>query len=677
MKKENQNSRADDQNREDYSLDDILEEFGGWSKQPEDNDQTEEQAAVIINREFELTEESGAITAKTHPEKPVVESGDVDDLFLAAAENLPDENKDENKEEEPQPENTDRGKAIWRWEREKEPEEVAEKPADRPEVPVHSALKQYTKAMRSLRPRMILSFFLCLPICYITLASKMGWWLPPFLSSPEITAAVFLASGIVVCLLCYEIIARTLFDILRLKPGIECLVILSCLASFVDAVLILVYPGSANGLPFCAIPALGICFTMAGTYLRKASFRRTFKTALISEEPYSAVCQQNQWEGKPCFFKVRGTAEGFVSRCEEQDCGEKAFSYYVPLAVCCALVFSVLCWVRNGTGFFWSLSAILAAATPLTGALGFAKPFSALSKRLARSGAALAGWEGALSADGDCGVIITDTDVFPKGTAALNGLKVFGDFPVEQIMTYATSLISCSGSGLAPLFEDLLESQSGASSRVDVFQSYEGGGLGGEIHGDFVLVGSSSFMLLMGVRLPQGTKVKHAVYIVINNELAGIFAINYAPAASVRYSIQAIIKAWKLTPVFATKDFIITPTMIKQRFKVPVDTLEFPTIEERTALSDETVERKGRQVALICRDGLVPFADSIIGARWLRIIARVNTVLNLLGGISGLLLLFLLTYMGAAEAATAANILIYTLMWTVPIFLISAWVHRF
>ena len=94
---------------------------------------------------------------------------------------------------------------------------------------------------------------------------------------------------------------------------------------------------------------------------------------------------------------------------------------------------------------------------------------------------------------------------------------------------YATAVLQAAGSGLLPLFEEVMRSENGRRYTADSFRQYEGGGLGAEIRGDVVLLGSLPFMRLMGVHVPEGTRVQSAVYISVNRELVGVFALTYAP----------------------------------------------------------------------------------------------------------------------------------------------------
>ena len=229
---------------------------------------------------------------------------------------------------------------------------------------------------------------------------------------------------------------------------------------------------------------------------------------------------------------------------------------YAPSALGATLALSFLASRHGGGEFLWTWTAMLLAAYPMGAALSFARPFAIQSKRLFRSGGAIAGWFGARALGGECGLAIEDNDLFPKANVTLNGMKIYSDRSVSQIIGYAAAVVETAGSGLVPLFQEMMKNQNGRHYTVDTFRRYEGGGLGAEIRGDVILMGSLAFMKLMKVRMPEGTKVKQAVYLSINGELAGVFALNYAPASAARSSLIAAIRANGLIPILATRDFM-------------------------------------------------------------------------------------------------------------------------
>ena len=211
-----------------------------------------------------------------------------------------------------------------------------------------------------------------------------------------------------------------------------------------------------------------------------------------------------------------------------------------------------------------------------------------------------------------------------------------------------------------------MHDQNGRRYTVDTFRRYEGGGLGATIRGDVVLMGSIAFMKLMRVRVPEGTRLKQAVYLSVNGELTAVFALNYAPAESVRAGLASVLRAGALVPVLATRDFMITPQFLKQRYKIPPEHIEFPIVEERAALSEPETVRSGTQGALMARSSFASFAGSVVAARGLRSTAILCICIALVGSILGAGLMFVLTFLGADLAASCWNLFLYTALWLLP-----------
>ena len=247
---------------------------------------------------------------------------------------------------------------------------------------------------------------------------------------------------------------------------------------------------------------------------------------------------------------------------------------------------------------------------------------------------------------------------------------------MEKVVGVTATLIRDSGSGLNKIFHDLLRSQGSLYRRADRFEFHEGGGVSAEIRGDLVLVGSASFMHLMEIALPQGLNVKNAVFCAIDGELAGIFALNYTLNGAVEPALNALIRN-RVGPVLATRDFNLIPAMLRQRFKLPVEKMDFPAVERRVELSDENQEHADILTAVLCREGVGPYADAVVGGKRLRLATRASALLACVGAVTGVLLAFYLTFVGSYASLSASNLLVFLIMWTIPTLLISGWVNRY
>jgi len=320
--------------------------------------------------------------------------------------------------------------------------------------------------------------------------------------------------------------------------------------------------------------------------------------------------------------------------------------------------------------FLHTLAVLLTVCASFSGLMSYGLPFSMLAKKLAAAGAALAGWGGACEVDDAVGTIITDFDVFPSGTLSISGVRVFQKSAAEKVIAYTGSVIAESGSGLSEVFADVMKKHNYRHYPICDFACYEGGGIGATINGEELIIGSSNFMNLMGIRLPQNLNVKYAVFTAIDGQLVGVFSINYVPINSVQEALVTMLRS-KFQPMFAIRDFNVTPLMLQQKFKISTDSIEFLTFEERYAISALAPSERAKPAAVLCREGLGPLADIVIGARRLKSAVWWSVIFSLAGSLLGMLIIFLICWLGGLAAASVSNVLVYMLAWLLPIAILS------
>ena len=117
--------------------------------------------------------------------------------------------------------------------------------------------------------------------------------------------------------------------------------------------------------------------------------------------------------------------------------------------------------------------------------------------------------------------------------------------------------------------------------------------------------------------------------------------------------------------------------MLHQRFKLAADKMDFPPVERRRELSDPDQPHSGRLTAVLCREGLLPFAESVVGAKRLRRAALTGAALACIGSVIGLLLAYYLTSVDAYVSLSALNLLVYLVLWMAPSWFLTSWVPRY
>jgi hypothetical protein len=296
-----------------------------------------------------------------------------------------------------------------------------------------------------------------------------------------------------------------------------------------------------------------------------------------------------------------------------------------------------------------------------------------LEKQLHKLGTVLCGWQGVKAVNRRAAYPLEDKDLFPAGAAKLNGVKFYGDREPDQVVAYATALIKANGGALVSLFSQLLDSRNGYYYTVEHINTYSGGGIGGEIGDDAVLVGTLEFMQDMGVDMGEGTRVSQAVYVAIDGELCGVFAVSYQKAKSTAAGLRTLCGYRGLTPVVLCQDFMLTEGFVRSKFGTSTRRMAFPGKDVRRELSLREPEETDTVIALTTKEGLAPKAFAVTGARVLKSALKAGVVIHMIGGILGLLMMAVLAWVGVENILTPANILLYELIWMIPGLLVTEW----
>ena len=529
------------------------------------------------------------------------------------------------------------------------------------------AAGRYGRGLSGYQLRGVGTILLALLMLLFTGLGDSGRSLPGFMGSFRGLTATLLFMQLLAMLLTAEVIATGLLDIFRRRLGVETLVTVAALASIADALRVLQAGAPGRGLPYAAVVAIALATPLLGIKSTRNAMKTTLRAAATGSNPYVITSKARETDGGFALLKAKGDLEGFVRKTEQIDFSEYLYTMAAPLLLTMSVVFAALAAFGGGGGPWAALhyfSAMTVISASFTGLLAYGLPYAMLARKLAKVGAALAGWGGAAEVREAKAVIVTDKDVFPTGTTSLSGVKIFetSDEERRRVIAYTASLIIASGTGLSDVFADILRKEELRAFPVEDLTCYEGGGLGAKVGSAEIIVGSASLMNLLGIRLPQNLNVKNAVFTAMGGELAGVFAINYAPQASVMDALVSLFQT-KVKPLFAVRDFNISPMMLQNKFHISTEKIDFLSYEERYALSELEADERARPFAVLHREGLRPLVDVITGGKRLRGAVIRNAALSVASSVIGLLLLSSFFWAGAAETASAVNLFYYMAAW--------------
>ncbi len=543
-----------------------------------------------------------------------------------------------------------------------------------PEMSPEKAARLYMDQALSMRLRCLFASFLSIVLIWLSYGLPAMGLLG---DSTLLRTMVCLILQLIVMLIGLDVFTNGLTSLFKNDSGPESLIAVSCLISIIDAAYILITKNTEDGLPFCAVSALSLTFALWGSYLECKGFAVSFRTAAIPKAPYVVLSEDGSEELGRVLVKVSRPVTGFVRKSEEADIFENSYSLFTPLFIMFAIVLSLFCFFgsKHNDNFIHTLAAGLTVCASFSAVFGFAFPYYVITKRLARSGVAIAGYAGCADLGRLSQVVIKDRDIFPERTLSIANITVSEGFYPDKVISYTSSMVAAAGMGISSVFTELMKKNGCSMQKVEDFACHEGGGVIARINGDQVYVGSSSFMQLMGIRVQKGQGSLSAVYTAINDTLAGVFEINYVPVSSVQKGLVTLLRG-KVEPVFAIRDFNITPMLVKQKFRLPKESYDFPSFADRYVISSPETEDTGSVVAMFSRGGLNSVAGLVKRGKSLYNGLLLCAVLSILGAFLGMLFMLAMCWSGSFSSASVGNAITFMLLWLVPVLVISYGLRR-
>ena len=682
----------DENELQEFSLDDIMREFGSDIPAGEEPEVTEEDLfpEETSEPEAESAPEETPVTGDTIRMDPVavtpareenITSDTIRlDTALIAKGTVRNAQPIDDEEEEPAPPQPEEAAFDGQWEPEYEqpmgeyipPQPILVHPRSRLRElkkklvagPERLYYQLAEKGVGKLQAALFLSIFVVLVCAVATTMYAFGAVRPERMKL--LVFSQFLAMLLSALLGSFQII-EGVADLFKKRFTLNTMLVFTFVACALDGILCL----KLQQVPCCAAFSLQVTMSLWGTYHQRSTRLSRLDTMRKATKLDKISLKEGYYEESAGVLRGEGQVEDFMATEQETTKPEKVLSTYALVALGVSVAVAVVAAVLRGIPFgirVWAVT--LLAAMPATIFITLTRPNAVLRMRLHKLGAVICSWKGVKELCQKTVFPVTFDDLFPAGTLQLNGVKFFTDRSPDQTVAYAAALISENGGNLKPLFDYLLESRNGVHYTARQFRAYNGGGIGAVVNGADVLAGSLGFLAENHVEVPEGIRVGNAVCVAVDGELCGIFAVAYEKNRATTAALNTLCSYRGLRPVFTGSQFMITPEFLRSKFGIAVRKLTIPEIENAPA---QLQDPEGEALVLTTKDGIAPFAFGVTGARALRMANILGVVIHMVGGIVGILMMLALAILGAAQLLTPANLFLYELIWMIPGILISEW----
>ena len=447
---------------------------------------------------------------------------------------------------------------------------------------------------------------------------------------------------------------------------------MAIIAAILHSVSLIVFP-EQNGVttPYIAATILLLYAMMREDRARYAARSRSYKAVAQADRPVAVYSHYDEVDDAcraakgPLFNK-----NDFLTELERPDTVDRFSMIYAPLALALSIILALVSSLGRGepVRFFWAFSAVTAVAAPIGLLCAFGAGYKNIARRLLASGAAIAGARQANLLRGTEEVVLAENDLFPTGSIELESIKAVGQMSEERILSFATSLTTAAGLELGRTLDAAARQHAIVPLSAQDVRAVEGG-LTGHVGSSYVVLGTGALMVNMGITIPAEGDAT-TMYLLADTQLVGIIALRYMPTKNT-YKAMRLMRRMHMNAVIAACDFNVSPAMVEEEFDLRRGFADQPDPAGVRRLLDPSYAKGDAPAAILTREGAGPFmqvlrcADKLAGA------VRSALTLSTFAGLFGILIVFYLVFQNQAAALPVQHLLLYLLIWYIPVFIIN------
>ena len=542
------------------------------------------------------------------------------------------------------------------------------------EVPrdLRKAAGSWKQRARVQAQRSIIVAVLTVIAVYLSCATDFSLPLPAsmdYVDSPNAVMISFIVLQLVAMVAAYDVIKDGILAAVNLSPNFSTLVDLALVLNLVHCIVRLVWDGEE--MPYTCVAMLALFAQMRARVSDARTRHYLYKVAAGAPQPVGIYCRDG--DPKHIVKTPMENTEPFVRQTVKPDRGRQVESILTILAVVVSIVLSVIVCVSTGDAgrLIYVLAATMTGACQV--ALLSAVPMGRCNaaRHMMKGGTALDGMRGASELSSAGAVVLTDDDLFPAGSVALERLELRSQLNDATALAYAAALAG--DSSLGHMLAEEVRARYGAPLVAHHVVRYTGGGISGRIGGLEILLGGVDFMAERGIL--AGEVPENGLVLAVESEVAAVLAVDYQVPA-VLFNAMQVLTERHIRILLHTRNHQVTPQLVERLYGLHEGTVILPELETDRALRNPRYAAGGTLCGIMMRDGLVPFADCVSTAQGQNRLSAVGAVIGIGAAVICMLLMAYLCFVFVPIDARPIRVLLYAILCFVPIFFLESGVGR-
>lgn len=551
-------------------------------------------------------------------------------------------------------------------------------------------IAELKKITASSSVRVLFTFILC-AISALFFAVSNSWIsLPGINIETDFKTFTVISFGLSVlsAVVNFNSIAIGLKSIAKLKFNVESFIVSILLLNVVLNICYLTKQ-STDGTVFISFDFILSLFLLLNIFSKKLIAKTIYKNFLITsadgcknvintpnnEEALNDIMLETGCQSDIVYASKTEFVSDFIDKSfedfEPKNSKIEAVLFFVSFAM--AIVYFVFKHSFEASLIY--LISALSLICPMLFAFSFATPLFLNSKKTRKHGGVILGSKSASTLNDVQTLIVDDSDIF---NASLNGIRLYGDSSIDDAILYLNALYSKVGGPLTNLFSDMLSDNIVSLPRIDDIYYHDTMGYSGLIHSKVFVAGNKKLMDHFGVEVDDSEyeiiyqqKSKHVLFVAYDGKLMGVFLLSYSLSHGVKKAFE-ICEKNQIAVCIAERDPNVNSKTLFGAY-TPKEKILFNIISFRTARKCfEKFETQHKSSSLIIsRTGIKGLAVALGCCKTLMFAFKTNKVIRILASVLALPLVSFLLFFSDASAYLSAQILIYQLLWSLPILFVS------
>lgn len=534
--------------------------------------------------------------------------------------------------------------------------------------------------------RMVTNIIAVAAVIYLSLAGEYSLPLPSIMVE---NAGILLWTELIVLIISALVSGNTIgggiLSLLKLKPSNDSYTALAVFACLLQggymALQPQLIPTYGNNI-YLPLAALLLLFNSLGKVVMLSRIEGSYQFVSKNGDKYVVDTLKNRELSKhlACDIISGEVQIGYATKAKSlNEFLDEAFSeskaediskIIAPMTALAALLMALLSYLFTRDIFSSACvyTGALCITAPLASVIASNLPLSITNGKLARFGATICGYNtvGNLAETNE--VILSSTDLFPKGSVRIKDIKILDRRPIDQVVLDASSVLSACNNSLTDIFKAMIPDSS-ILPAPESLEYLDNMGMSAWVNGRRVLIGNRQLMQNYGIQLPDiSTENQYknendeVLYLSNSGIAAAMYIISYKPDKKMRRTLELLCDSDIAVCVHST-DPNVTKERIGRLYSFPTELITVVPGPLQHEVKATVAEKETSRATAVCTESSASSLRCILAAKSCSRCITIETALILMSVVIGFAIVTFFAFTKQMASLTWVTLTVYQFFW--------------